>query len=70
MLQPLDDVELEEGAEVTITIADRVSRGGMVEALRASAGGWRDLVNGEELKRDLYEARLTGTRPYREPQQE
>ena len=33
------------------------------EAFLASAGGWKDLVDTEKLKRDIYESRMISTRP-------
>jgi hypothetical protein len=36
---------------------------GMIEALRASAGGWKGLIDAEELKRNIYADRLSTTRP-------
>lgn len=36
---------------------------GMIEALRASAGGWKGLIDAEELQRNLYADRLINTRP-------
>ena len=35
----------------------------MIEALRASAGGWKGLIDAEELKRNTYADRLISTRP-------
>jgi virulence-associated protein VagC len=35
----------------------------MREALRATAGAWKDLVDCEELKRNIYADRLINTRP-------
>ena len=35
----------------------------MIEALRASAGGWKGLIDAEELQRNLYADRLINTRP-------
>ena len=35
---------------------------GAIEALRASAGGWVGMHDPEELKRMIYEARITGSR--------
>jgi hypothetical protein len=31
--------------------------------LRASAGGWKGLIDAEELKRNIYADRLISTRP-------
>jgi len=63
ILQPLEAVDLKEGEEVTIIIAERSAGKGLIEALRASAGGWKGLIDAEELKRNIYTDRLIGTRP-------
>lgn len=34
-----------------------------LKALKATAGGWKDLIDAEELKRNIYEDRLITTRP-------
>jgi len=64
MLEPLEAVDLKEGEEVRVIITERPTKGkGMIEALRASAGGWKGLIDAEELKRNIYADRLIGTRP-------
>jgi hypothetical protein len=45
---------LEEGEEIIVTISKQEKGKGMIEALRASAGGWKDLTDAEELKRNIY----------------
>lgn len=56
---PLEDLELKEGEEVRITISSVAKGGGLVEALRSTAGGWKDLIDTEELKRNIYRNRKT-----------
>ena len=63
VLEPLDAVDLKEGEEVKVIIAERPQGKGMIEALRASAGGWKGLIDAEELKRNIYADRLISTRP-------
>lgn len=63
MLEPLEAVDLKEGEEVKVIITERPKGKGMLEALRASAGGWKGLVDAEELKRNMYADRLISTRP-------
>jgi predicted DNA-binding antitoxin AbrB/MazE fold protein len=63
VLEPLETVDLKEGEEVKVIIAERPTEGkGMIEALRASAGGWKGLIDAEELKRNIYADRLISTR--------
>ena len=33
------------------------------EAFKSAAGGWKDLVDTEQLKKDIYESRKISTRP-------
>lgn len=61
-LKPLDHIDLEEGAEVTVSIEDSLPSDQVILALRATAGAWKGKHDPEELKRMLYEARLTGSR--------
>jgi predicted DNA-binding antitoxin AbrB/MazE fold protein len=63
VLEPLEAVDLKEGEEVRVIIDDRPTGKGMIEALRASAGGWKGLIDAEELKRNIYADRLISTRP-------
>jgi predicted DNA-binding antitoxin AbrB/MazE fold protein len=62
-VEPLEEVDLREGEEVRVVIPERAKGKGMLEALRATAGAWKDLVDGEELKRNIYADRLISTRP-------
>ena len=62
-IEPLEQVDLEEGEEVSVIIPDRPKAERMIAALRASAGGWIGLVDGEELKHNIYADRLISTRP-------
>ena len=63
VIQPLEKVDLEEGQEITVTISERPAGKGMREALLSTAGGWKDLVDAEMLKTDIYADRLTSNRP-------
>ena len=60
----METVDLKEGEEVKVFIAERpTKRKGMIEALKASAGGRKGLIDAEELKRNIYADRLISTRP-------
>ena len=63
VLEPLEAVALKEGEEVRGIVADQPKGKGMIEAMRASAGGWKGLIDAEELKRNIYADRLINTRP-------
>ena len=62
VLEPLEPLELTEGEEVTLTIMPTPSRP-RADWLTRTAGGWTGLVDGEKLKRDIYESRSLITRP-------
>lgn len=59
------EIELEEGEEVAITVSEKppsFKTEKFIEALRATAGGWRGLIDAEKLKRNIYADRLISTR--------
>ena len=62
VLEPLEELDLEEGAEVSVSIKETPSAKHDPEAMRAGAGGWVGQHDPEELKRMIYEARITGSR--------
>ena len=62
MLELLDKVNLPEGTEVSVTILETPSSRS-AEGLRRSAGGWKGLVDAEQLIEHIYADRLISTRP-------
>ena len=62
VLEPLEAIDLEEGAEVSVSIEEAPEPKHDPEAMRAGAGGWVGQHDPEELKRMIYEARITGSR--------
>ena len=55
VIKPLEDLAIEEGKELTITISDAPAGSEKtLEALRKSFGGWKGLIDAEELKRNIY----------------
>ena len=62
VLEPLEAIDLEEGAEVSLSIEEEPSRERKLEAFRRSAGGWKGNSDPEELIRMIYESRITGSR--------
>ena len=62
-LELLEKLNIEEGAEVIVTISDHRKGTGMSAALEATAGAWKDLINCDELKRNIYADRTISTRP-------
>ena len=47
----------------SIEIAQRTLSEADYEAFKSAAGGWKDLVDTEKLKRDISESRKISTRP-------
>jgi predicted DNA-binding antitoxin AbrB/MazE fold protein len=62
MLELLENVDLPEGTEVTVTIVDEPSPADR-EAFRRAAGGWKETVDADTLINNIYESRLLSTRP-------
>ena len=61
---PLERLDIEEGAELSVDIDIAPSRSDQERMKRtmSAAGGWKGHHDPEELKRTLYEARLIGSR--------
>ena len=63
VIRPLEVLDVEEGKELMITISEVPSEPSKtLDALRRSFGGWKGLIDGEELKRNIYADRLINTR--------
>ena len=65
VIELLEEVELEEGYEVIVTIervVKKVDKERDREEFIASAGGWKGTHDPEELKRIIYESRISGSR--------
>lgn len=59
VIKPLEELRLEEGKELMITISEVPSEPSKtLEALRKSFGGWKGLIDAEELKRNIYNLKL------------
>ena len=67
VLEPLEAIDLEEGAEVSVSIEETPSPTRDLEAFRRAAGGWKGNSDPEELKRMIYEARIAGSREPPDP---
>lgn len=62
VLEPLEQIEANEGEVLTVTIL-RLPAAERAGGLERSAGGWKGLIDAEELKRNIYADRLIATRP-------
>lgn len=63
IIEPLEKMELREGEEFTLTIVRLPEISEESDAFSKSRGGWKGLVDCEELKRNIYADRLIHTRP-------
>ena len=63
MIEPLEELDLQEGEEIRIIITKNAKWKRMIDALQASAGGWKGTHDPEELKLNIYADRLINTRP-------
>lgn len=61
--KPLDEINLPEGEEVTLSFRRGVDAEEAHDALTAAAGAWKGAVDGEALKRSIYASRKANTRP-------
>ena len=61
MLELLENVDLPEGAEVSVTILDSPTPKS-ADGLCRSAGGWKGLIDAEKLIEHIYADRLISTR--------
>jgi predicted DNA-binding antitoxin AbrB/MazE fold protein len=63
VLEPLEPLNLPDGVEVYLNLADAPEPSPEdIEASRSAAGAWAD-IDAERLIRDIYESRLISTRP-------
>ncbi len=66
VIEPLEKVDIREGEELTISIVKPRStqvKKTFAVALKKTAGGWKDLIDCDELKKNIYNDRLIATRP-------
>lgn len=62
VIEPLEKVDMTEGKEITVTIMELPIPSEKEDALEASAGGWKELIDAKELKKNIYADRLISTR--------
>ncbi len=66
VLEPLEDIDLSEDQEVVLTLDDHKQPPSDKGGLARSAGVWADMFDDhEQFIRDIYQARIDGTRPPR-----
>jgi predicted DNA-binding antitoxin AbrB/MazE fold protein len=62
-IEPLEPLELDEGAEVVVTVSSDAPPPSGQDTILATAGAWKDALDCEALEEDVYESRLLQTRP-------
>lgn len=62
-IEPLEKVEFREGEEFTLTIIRLSEIKDGEDAFKKSKGGWKELIDCEEQKKNIYKDRLIHTRP-------
>ncbi len=63
VIRPLEKIEIKEGVEINVIISETPEKAEGKDVLDATFGGWSDLIDGEELKKNIYADRLISTRP-------
>ena len=54
VIEPLEKMEFKEGEEFTLTIVRLPEIEDREDAFKESRGGWKELIDCEELKRNIY----------------
>jgi predicted DNA-binding antitoxin AbrB/MazE fold protein len=62
MIKPLEKLEIKEGTELTVIISETPREVKGEDILDVTFGGWAELIDGEELKKNIYADRLISTR--------
>ncbi len=62
VIKPLEKIDIDEGKEITITIREVRASPKKEDVLETTAGGWKGLIDAEELKKNIYADRLISTR--------
>ncbi len=62
VFKPATPVDLDDGAQVVIEVSEESHASNEFPGLEASAGGWKDIVDCEQLINDIYQSRSTESR--------
>lgn len=65
VIEPLEDIGIKEGDEITITILEAPEK--ELDPVDATFGAWKDTVDCDELIKNIYADRLLSTKPKVEP---
>jgi predicted DNA-binding antitoxin AbrB/MazE fold protein len=63
IIEPLEKLDIKEGQELIVIISENLEEINNKDALDVTFGGWTDLVDAEELKKNIYADRQISTRP-------
>ena len=63
VFKPLEKVDITEGKEFNITVPEEPENRSFLDALKVTAGGWKETIDCEELIKNIYADRLISTRP-------
>ena len=62
VFKPTSPVDLDDGAQVVIEVSQESHVSNEFTGLEASAGGWKGIVDCEQLIDDIYQSRATESR--------
>ena len=62
VFKPATPVDLDDGAKVVIEVSEESHASNEFAGLESSAGGWKDIVDCEQLINDIYESRSADSR--------
>lgn len=65
VLKPSERLEVEDGAEVVVSVSVPRITADDVEASKSTAGVWKGKFDADQIIREIYEDRLTGTQTMR-----
>jgi len=64
LIEPLEKVDIREGEEIVISIlkaSSKRAKKNFSDALKRTAGGWKDLIDCDKLIENIYNDRLIAT---------
>ena len=70
VFKPTTPVDLDDGTQVVIEVSEESHPSNEFTGLESSAGGWKDIVDCEQLINDIYESRSAQSRSQTLPELE
>lgn len=62
-IEPLEKLDIAEGEELVVTISENLTGVKGKDSLDSTFGGWTELIDAEELKKNIYADRAVSSRP-------